>query len=379
MKKAIAIVIAIIVGVPLLHLAYARYHQPTVPEGTEAWRTRADALTRGRVFMPEAPAVEQVDFTRNHTEPNPFPPDAALECRYQPKKISGTTPKFDCRMANGEVIKVKYGVNPEIPSEVATTRLLTALGFGADHMSIVKSVRCFGCPRSPFRYRQASEWFFVTPLHEWMIDFDKYTDFEQVAIERKLNARAFEAGEHEGWAWYELAAVDPSRGGAPRADVDALRLMAVFLAHWDNKSANQRIACLGDDGDDGDARCANPLLMIQDAGATFGPRKVDLDGWKRAAIWRTDKPGCWASMDQLPYSGATFSDVEITEDGRRILADKLGRLTDRQITQMFSAAGFPDADGTMRPGATDVQPWVEVFMAKRREIATRACGPSPSR
>ena len=31
---------------------------------------------------------------------------------------------------------------------------------------------------------------------------------------------------------------------APRADIDALRLLAVFLAHWDNESENRRLAVL---------------------------------------------------------------------------------------------------------------------------------------
>ena len=29
-----------------------------------------------------------------------------------------------------------------------------------------------------------------------------------------------------------------------RADLDALRLLARVLAHWDNKSENQRLVCL---------------------------------------------------------------------------------------------------------------------------------------
>ena len=28
---------------------------------------------------------------------------------------------------------------------------------------------------------------------------------------------------------------------APRAEVDAFRILAAFLAHWDNKSQNQRL------------------------------------------------------------------------------------------------------------------------------------------
>jgi hypothetical protein len=70
--------------------------------------------------------------------------------------------------------------------------------------------------------------------------------------------------------------------GAPAADVDALRLLAMFLAHWDNKSTNQRIVCLDQATTaptPGSRRCKEPLLMIQDLGSTFGPYKANLTQW----------------------------------------------------------------------------------------------------
>ena len=68
------------------------------------------------------------------------------------------TPKFHCEMPDGQVLKVKYGAsNGELPAEVAGTRLLAALGFGADAMYVVGKVRCTGCPRSPFRSLQCLE------------------------------------------------------------------------------------------------------------------------------------------------------------------------------------------------------------------------------
>ena len=50
----------------------------------------------------------------------------------------------------GEVVKVKYNRNPEIQAEVAATRLVSRLGFGADRVEIVPRLRCYGCPRFPF-------------------------------------------------------------------------------------------------------------------------------------------------------------------------------------------------------------------------------------
>ena len=64
-----------------------------------------------------------------------------------------------------------------------------------------------------------------------------------MSVERNFDGEAIEVGFERGWAFYELDKIDASRGGATRAEVDALRLMAIFLHHWDNKSSNQRLTC----------------------------------------------------------------------------------------------------------------------------------------
>ena len=53
-------------------------------------------------------------------------------------------------LPDGEVVKVKYGHTGEIHAELAASRLLAALGFGADRMYLVPRLRCFGCVRTPF-------------------------------------------------------------------------------------------------------------------------------------------------------------------------------------------------------------------------------------
>jgi hypothetical protein len=53
--------------------------------------------------------------------------------------------------------------------------------------------------------------------------------------------------------------VDPAKGGATRAELDALRLTAILLGHWDNKASNQRlVARKGRAGDDPSRRAAHP-------------------------------------------------------------------------------------------------------------------------
>ena len=228
---------------------------------------------------------------------------------------------------SGEVVKVKYGrLSGEGFAEIAASRLLTALGFGADRMYWVPHLRCEGCPPFPFHTVWLLDLLHAREAIGPRLVSDRSTDFEWVAIERKHEGETIKSDENKGWAWYELDQIEPARG-ATRAEVDALRLAAILLAHWDNKSSNQRLVCLDPPPLSTTRPCARPLAMIQDLGSTFGPKKVDLENWKATPIWK-DPARCIVSMRQLPYDGGTFPDTQISEAGRRLLARQLSALTD---------------------------------------------------
>ena len=184
-------------------------------------------------------------------------------------------------------------------------------------MTLVERLRCHGCPDEPFVTTKVVEATGTQPLYERVADDDDYEDFEWVAVEQKFAARPIETEKQKGWAFFELDAVDPSKGGAPRAHVDALRLLAAFLAHWDNKAENQRLVCLSKTWPEGTA-CREPFLLLQDVGSTFGPRRVDLEGWERSKVWE-DRTACRLSMKDLPHGGATFESAHVSEAGRRFL------------------------------------------------------------
>ena len=202
-------------------------------------------------------------------------------------------------------------------------------------------------------------------LYKRIVNYEKYDDFTWVARERKFPARPIETKELEGWAFFELDKVDQSRGGGPRAHVDALRLMAILLAHWDNKSENQRFVCLSSNWPE-KRPCPEPFLLLQDVGATFGPSKVNVKEWEKMSMWR-DRPSCAVSMRDLPYNGATFNDSRVTEAGRQFFGKLLSQLSDRQLADLFAGARFDQKRGLF--SATDpVSEWVRVFKAKVRAI-----------
>jgi hypothetical protein len=325
----------------------------------EGWAVRNEQLAGARVFRETPFDASRIDFA---SDPNSGVIDPKLTtCRYEPDEISGTSPKFDCTLPSGEKVKVKYGWTKEIPSEIAATRLLHALGFGADRMSRVETVRCYGCPFQPFHTRSLMQMLHVDGFFDKHISYDNYREFHDVSVERNLDGEAIEVGNERGWAFYELSQIDPARGGATRAEVDALRLMAVFLHHWDNKTSNQRLTCV----DSKSADCAHPLAMIQDVGSEFGPKKVELSQWRAKPVWHGDAAACVASMQSMPYNGGTFQDVTISEGGRKLLADRLGQLSAQQVETLFTAAGLEN-----------VPEWVAAFQDRVKQIAGRAPCPA---
>src|SRR5438128_712187 len=147
-------------------------------------KARLEAIRRGQVWT--RTDVPSMDLRAGPQGPGAFTPNETVRCEYVQKAMSGNSPKFTCAIAKtddkgaiaksddkdaiakgdkdaigkgddkgakGEdkrdEVKVKYGRdNGEVYGEVAATRLLWALGFGADRMYPVRVV-CRGCPPDP--------------------------------------------------------------------------------------------------------------------------------------------------------------------------------------------------------------------------------------
>ena len=328
---------------------------------------RSDALARAAARLPSAdPLARQPVLQAGDPLAAPL-----VTCVLVSEPPSGTTPKFDCALSNGEVVKVKYGRNPEIHAEVAATRLLSTLGWAADFVTIVPQLRCYGCPRLPFLTMQLRR----LPLVPYLLPerYDGgYTDFEMVAVERKFPAPPIKTAAQEGWGWWEL-----KRSRADRAELDALRLLALFLAHWDNKAGNQRLVCLDTTQGEGGrekGECERPLLMMNDLGATFGPSKVNLPRWRNAQIW-ADAATCVGSMRSLPYAGASFSDVRISEAGRQLALTQLRSLSPAAVRGIFATARFQDYQSNT-DDEHDLAEWTSAFRQRVEMIA--AAGPCPT-
>jgi hypothetical protein len=326
---------------------------------------RMDAIRRARVWTPVS--VSDRNIKEGPRLKGAVRPGQTVTCQYSDKDSGGKTPKFWCTLAPGDHVKVKYGEdNGEVYAEVAATRLLWALGFGADGM-YPATVVCEGCSTDPFSDRQRKD-----PAPK-----DASHTFDPAVVERSAPGDIMESGKNSGWGWIDLNSVDQTRGGAPLAHRDALKLLAVLMQHTDTKPEQQRLVCL--DRFKGlpakaNGSCAHPFMMLGDLGKTFGaanffnkdaPGSANLKAWSEAGIWRGDKD-CVGNMNQS-FTG-TLDRPKISEDGRRHLSSLLEQLSDEQIHDLFEVAQF-----TRRDKATTIDDWVRVFKQKRAEIAGRRC------
>jgi hypothetical protein len=300
-----------------------------------------------------------------------FEPDQKVTCDYvkPDEPLSGATPKFTCDLGGGDVVKVKYGKrNGEVYVEVAASRLLWALGFGADRMYPVQ-VTCRKCPIEP--------WYWSS---EARVD---ETTFDMASIERKLDGKTIEMSGKEGWSWRELDSVEEEAGGAPRAQRDALKLLAAFLQYSDTKAQNQRLVCLADGvvrDEAGNEDCTKPFMFPQDLGVGFGEanllnnNSVNLQSWQDEPVWR-DPGQCVANLKKS-LSG-TLKHPRISEAGRKFLADLLSQLSDEQIHAMFAAGRFNRRQRMIstphgeRPAT--IEDWVDAFKKKRDEVVNQRC------
>jgi hypothetical protein len=344
----------------------------TKPATSLTPEARLASLRHAQLWEPTD--IASKDLKAGPQGPGAFAAGETVTCQYVDRKLGGATPKFNCAITPEDEIKVKFGQrNGEVYGEVAATRLLWALGFGADRMYPVRVV-CRGCPS---KLRGAAN------------GRTGEVVFDPAAVERKAAGKTIETRTDEGWTWDELDLVDEAAGGAPQAHRDALKLMAVLLQHGDNKPAQQRLTCLekekqGEPGirPHGESLCEHPFMLINDLGLTFGRpaylnrsalESVNFKRWSETPVWVKDE-GC---VGNLPMTlTGSLHDPVIGEAGRQFLANLLAQLTDRQLHDLFEVSRFTmrvPEDSPAPKSIVTIDNWVSVFKQKRDAIAGRHC------
>jgi len=315
---------------------------------------RRELVRRAQVWSPtDIPAV---DIRNGPQDGRGFQANETVFCTYVRRAPRGNSPKFHCRLPDGSVVKVKYGSdNGEVYAEVMVTGLLWALGVGADAQYPV-TVICRGCTADPWTSPEVR---------------NTTRTFDPAMIERTIVGEVVETRDGSGWAWPELALVNDEEGGATLAELDALKLLAVFMQHTDNKPEQQRLVCI--DGP-ADRNCRSPLLYLHDVGLTFGKANTfnrasigaaNLRSWSESDIWK-DHERCVGNLKKS--ATGTLDNPRIGDAGRALLASLLVQLTDQQLWDLFEVGRV-----TRRQPGTRIDDWVRTFKEKRDDIVDQHC------
>ena len=252
---------------------------------------RAEVIKRAQVW--KATDVSSKDMWTGPDVKGAFVPGETVTCDYVRERLGGTTPKFACAIAPDDKVKVRFGrANGEIYAGVAATRLLWALGFGADALYPVRVV-CRGCPAEFAGEGDAAPGRVV---------------FDLAAIERRMSGHELVGpGMDPGWTWPELDRVDESAGGAPVAQRDALKLLAVFLQHTDNKQEQQKLLCLDEKLKGAGSGCVTPFMTPTMVNVRSPKLAVDPIASGRPPKRRIQKSWLMMAVKGLPGVSSTGS------------------------------------------------------------------------
>lgn len=285
---------------------------------------------------------------------------------------AGTTPKFHCSVPgvtdeDGELIRYKVkphfkGQSPdkrngEIQGEFLSSRFSKALGFFADD-EWVADVRCPDCEKSLNKDFQGAPFSPFQPAAGVELALGR-------GIDVKCNNKdALPLGE----TLQKLL-----QGGAPRAEIDAFKLWLAFIDHGDTKTDNHKLACLDSKKNPDNTRsckAGEAVYYVGDMGSTWGHSSAS-EKKARLDVWRKKNP-IQVSGGRCTTTAKSVGDTNISEAGRKLLADGLQRLLDAErqnktITRVFAASRNAERD---RPAAE----WAAEFERKALMIINARCG-----
>jgi hypothetical protein len=358
-------------------------------EDADFWRVsdkdRKYYLTKGQVW--HQTDIGSTDVYAGPSGEIAIPPETEVACKYVEPRIrsTGHSPKFKCKLPkNNETVRIKFG-SKEANAEVAGTRLLWALGFYSDKNYPVR-LKCLGCPGKNPSKPSSDE-----------ARLDRL--LEDTVLEENFEGKEIGVYPDQGWNWQEIELVDEKIGGASRAEIDALKLLAVFMQHTDSKHEQQRLACYPEDMNywGKEIVCERPVLMIQDLGETFGKggeeitdeSAMNFGAWSKQDIWNESKEAefsaknqgarvCIGNLTSAEFAeGDGLSDPIISEDGRQFASNLLNQLSDHQIADLFRAARVEKLNQTIEEQGNKrtvmIEDWVEAFKKKQQQIAERRC------
>lgn len=359
----------------------------------EPANTQQDAISFYRNSIQRAQVWFPPDMNHFSIEKSDYPtaqglsyhPGEEIICRFdasvtaEKKKASGKTRKFWCNIDNyDKIVKIKYfpsnpDDNKEVFSGAVSTRLFRALGFMANRAYSV-SVNCPNCPDNPWDVDNKNQKMRVKPFSPALIEF-------------KPAGKSI-IGEKEGWPWPDLDLIDPSLPSAIQETMKthrgALRLLAAFVQHSDNKTEQQSLICLDSIKTvEGKQFCDKPVMYVHDLGATWGgggkfstnAAKMSFNDFVDQCMWDNADSNPIANLN-TSLSGS-FGDKQlksISENSRQFLLGLMKEFASQpvRVRQLFEVAQL-DKMHELKNEKITIDHWVTAFNIKLNELNAKTC------
>jgi hypothetical protein len=301
--------------------------------------------------------------------------------QYKNNSVVSLKPKLK---ADGSMtdVKIKYqrrkGSNKEIYAELATTRLMSSLGFAADKNFFVKEVYCQNCSEDPWSDTKALEGIRL---------------FSSNITEAKYKGTKIENAADYGWIPSELKnnlSADADTAKTQSAHRDALLLLSAVIQHSDNKASNHRLLCTAKP--DASGACpadAKVVAMIQDVGATLGDgkkemgyisdsAKMNLRGWAGTRVWK-DAANCIANQHATRTQNDDGLFPTISEAGRQHLAKLLTAFASgpngrARLEKIFAEAQVQELKTNASAWADALNKKIEAINNPLCEVDAQQCG-----
>ena len=250
-------------------------------------------------------------------------PDPADKFTFVRRSSSGTSEKIIVDDGKGRSWTVKFGA--EARPETAASRIVWAVGYHVDQVYFVKRTHIEG--RGGFDI--------------WDVRFERRDDgFKEIGL----------------WQW-DMSPFNGTR------ELQGLKVLMALLNNWDLKDVNNKIVQPNkSSGGDRSER----VFYVADLGATLGSTGSffqKLPFFKSAPAGSKGVPDSYANqvfIDSVSgghvhfhYEGKNPRVLEgITVENARWMGNLLGRLSDKQLSDAFRAAGFTDNESATYVRAT---------------------------
>jgi hypothetical protein len=276
----------------------------------------------------------------------------------------------DGKAIKGLLLKVKYVSEAgtfkvqkryrEVFTEVASTRILWALGLSADSVYQISKVICKGCTKDPYTANQTET-------------ATETNTFLNAGVEYRLGGKAIERKSDEGFSLAELEAGVKDGSSEKQLEHQIFLAAASIINHHNTSSTRQNtLKCPPSAQNSATLECSRPVALFDDVGSTFGGKKRFLwDDHPRGDYSKFKKHSALKDC-QFAVKGPTITNL--TPAGQSEFIRRSANLTPEHVQAIAAGARLDLMDeknaGT---GKKALKNWSDKISSLVNEIKTAKC------